>query len=155
MFSVSRVILFLWDKFFLQRWKRKDWLSILVHLNGQNTHKCYFIFMYSICIVLVSKQDPHRIMQSQKIQAGKEFSNPTSCLQQNHFWGPVWFLRTVSSCVLKTSRIGNYTVSFPPPLQVEEGSPYASMNTCCFNLGLFSLFLLPCTAVKGLTPSPQ
>lgn len=29
--------------------------------------------MYSICIVLVSKQDPHRIMQSQKIQAGKEF----------------------------------------------------------------------------------
>lgn len=32
-----------------------------------------FAFISSICIVLVSKEDFHRVVESQKIQAGREF----------------------------------------------------------------------------------
>ena len=138
MFSVNHVMLFLRDTFFSFKGEkgslsRFDSQSLCTLLDKIHTNM-YFTFMYSICIVLVSKQDPHRIMQSQRIQAVKEVRN--SPVQ------PPAYSRAISEVqsgfsglwVLKTSRVGNYTVSFPPPLQGEEVSPFIQPEHLLFQL---------------------
>lgn len=155
MFSVSHVMLFLRDTFFPSKVKKEGLTLNPCAPYWTKYTQTYFIFMYIICIVLVSEQDPHRIMQSQKIQAGKEFrSSPIQ---------PPAYSKTISevqSCFSGLCPVGSWK---PPGLETTQSlflplfkwRKVLLISSCCFTLGLFSFFLLPCTAVKGLTPSPQ
>lgn len=70
-------MLFIGDTFFPTKLTKEVFQSLIVNLCASYWTKSHtrmaFTFIYSVCIILVTKQDFHRTAESQKIQAGREF----------------------------------------------------------------------------------
>lgn len=97
-----------------------------------------------MCIVLVRKQDFRRIVEPQKIQAGREFMS--SCSQQGQLWVQTWLLRALSQWVLKSSKtaasLGHLTHCWAV-VKVKKFHPVSSMNVSWPSLWPMTLFLTP------------
>lgn len=122
MFSVNHVMLFF---FFPSKVKKEVFQGLILNPCAPYWTKYTQTCISHLCTASVLFWSVNRILIESCNHRELRLERRSGALQSNLLLTAEPFLR--SSLVfqgLKTSRVGNYTVSFPPPLQGEEVSPY-------------------------------